>query len=106
VKAIRVHKKVVKELERLDFAMRRRLTELFALVAEGESIGMPLSRPMPVVEHGVHELRVKDRSGQYRVFYYTKRADAILFFHFFKKKTQETPLQEIETAKSRLKEML
>lgn len=39
-------------------------------------------------------------------FYYTKKADAILIFHFFKKKTQETPLQEIETAKSRLKEML
>ena len=61
---------------------------------------------MPVVNRGVHELRVKDGSGQYRVFYYTKKADAILVFHFFKKKTQETPSQEIETAKGRLKEML
>ena len=106
VKVVRMHKKVVKELEKLDFAMKRRLAELFALLAEGEGLGMPLSRPMPVVEHGVHELRVKDRSGQYRAFYYTKKADAILVFHFFKKKTQETPLQEIETAKGRLKEML
>lgn len=106
MKAIRVHKKVVNELEKLDFSLKRRLAELFAQLAEGASIGMPVSRPMPVVEHGVHELRVKDRSGQYRAFYFTKRADAILIFHFFKKKTQETPKQEIETAKNRLKEML
>jgi len=61
---------------------------------------------MPVVEHGVHELRVKDRTRQYRIFYFTKKADAILIFHFFKKKSQETPKQEIEAAKNRLKEML
>lgn len=106
MKAVRVHKKVSRELEKLDFSMRRRLTELFALLAAGENLGMPISRPMPVVEHGAHELRVKDRSGQYRVFYFTKTAEAILVFHFFKKKTQETPSQEIETAKGRLKEML
>jgi phage-related protein len=105
VKAIRIHKKVNKELERLDFPLRRQLAELFAFLAEGESLGMPVSRPMPTVEHGTHELRIKDRSGQYRVFYFTKKADAILIFHFFKKKTQETPAGEIETAKRRLKEM-
>ncbi len=86
--------------------MRRQLSEIFTLLADGESLGMPLSRPMPVIRHGVHELRVKDRSGQYRVFYYTKKNDTVLIFHFFKKKTQETPLQEIETAKRRLEELL
>ena len=103
---MRIHKKVGKELERLDFSMRRRLAELFGFLAEGGNLGMPVRRPMPIVEHGVHELRIKDRSGQYRIFYYTKLADAILVFHFFKKKTQETPSQEIKTAKNRLLEML
>jgi phage-related protein len=106
VKTIRIHKKVVKELEGLDFSLKRQLSELFAKLAAGENLGLPVSRPMPSVKHGVHELRVKDRSGQYRVFYYTKKADAILIFHFFKKKSQETPLQEIETGQSRLKELL
>ena len=106
MKAVRLHKKVSKEIEKLDFSIRRQLAELFGLLAEGENLGLPVSRPMPVIEHGVHELRVKDRSGQYRVFYYTKKADAILVFHFFKKKTQEMPAHEIETAKGRLKEML
>jgi phage-related protein len=73
VKSIRIHKKVSKELEKLDFSMKRRLAELFALLSEGEKLGMPVSRPMPIVAHGVHELRVKDHSGQYRVFYYKKR---------------------------------
>lgn len=106
MKAVRLHKKVVKDLEKVDLSIKRQLAELFALLADGQNLAMPVSRPMPTVEHGVHELRVKDRSGQYRVFYYTKKADAILIFHFFKKKTQATPLQEIETAKNRLKEML
>ncbi len=106
MKAVRIHKKVANEVEKLDFSLKRQLAELFAQLADGESLGMPVSRPMPVVEHGVHELRVKDRTGQYRIFYFTKKADTILIFHFFKKKTQETPKQEIETAKNRLKEML
>lgn len=51
--------------EKLDLSMRRQLAELFGLLAEGENLGMPVSRPMSAVGHGVHELRVKDRSGQY-----------------------------------------
>jgi phage-related protein len=105
VKAIRIHRKVVKEIEVLEISLRQKLAELLALLAEGENLGMPVSRPMPVVEHGVHELRKKEHTGQFRVFYFTKEANAILVFHLFKKKTQETPAQEIETGKKRLKEM-
>ena len=61
---------------------------------------------MPDVAHGVHELRVKDRTGAYRVFYYTKMGDAILVFHLFKKKTQTTPKREMGLALKRLKEMI
>lgn len=106
MKVVLLHKSVIREIEHLDFSIRRRLTELFAILAEGESVGMPLSRPMPSVENGAHELRIKDRSGNYRVFYYTKHQSAILVFHMFKKKTEKTPDREINTAKSRLKEML
>ena len=60
---------------------------------------------MPGIAIGVYELRIKDISGQYRVFYYTKMKNDILVFHFFKKKTQTTPKKEIETAKQRLKSM-
>lgn len=66
---------------------------------------MPLSRPMPSIAVGAEELRVKDRSGAYRVFYYTRLADSVLIFHAFVKKTQTTPPHEIALAQKRLKEM-
>jgi phage-related protein len=58
------------------------------------------------VASGVDELRVRDRSGVYRVFYYTKLSDSVLIFHAFAKKTQKTPPHEITLAQKRLKEML
>lgn len=72
----------------------------------GESLGLPVSRPMPVIANGAHELRIKDRSGQYRIFYFTKHKDAVPVFHFLKKKTETTPHHEIGIAQNRLKDML
>ncbi len=106
MKGLRVHRQVEKELGNLDLATRQRLTELFALLMAGESLGMPVSRPMPDIANGVHEIRIKDRHGQYRVFYYVKAQDAILVIHFLHKKTQSTPRHDIEIAQRRLKEML
>ncbi len=61
---------------------------------------------MSLVASSVGELCIRDRSGAYRVFYYTKLADSVLIFHAFVKKTQKTPPQEIALAQKRLKEML
>ena len=72
----------------------------------GSSLGLPISKPMPSIAQGAHEIRLKDRAGIYRVFYYTKIEDHVLIFHAFKKKTQKTPKKDLETAKRRLKEML
>jgi phage-related protein len=106
MKPIRIHKRVEKELEKTDVFTRTKIAEHLALVARGESIGLPASRPMPSVAHGAHELRVKSTAGQYRVFYFTELQDAVLLFHAFKKKTEQTPKIEIETGQRRLGEML
>ena len=66
---------------------------------------MPHSRPMPEVAPGVEELRVKDRSGQYRVFYLKKFSEGVLVLHAFMKKSRETPPLAIELAQRRLKGM-
>jgi phage-related protein len=86
--------------------VRMELGKAIFSLQKGESLSMPLSRPMSVVAAGVHELRVKDRSGIYRVFYFTKQPDRIFIFHAFTKKTQETPKNEIVTGRRRLREML
>ena len=72
----------------------------------GHKVGLPLSRPMPVVALGVHELRVRDVMGIYRAFYVLKTAQGVLVFHAFQKKTQKTPQREIDLGAKRLKEML
>ncbi len=106
MKALRFHNQVAKEIDGLDIFTKRKLAELFALLCEGQSLGMPVSRPMPDIANGVHELRIKSRNGQYRVFYFTKHSDAILIFHAFTKKTQTTPHRQMELAKTRLLELL
>jgi len=72
----------------------------------GLRIGMPLSRSMPSIAPGAAELRVKDRSGAYRVFYVSATAQGVLVFHAFTKKTAKTPDAEIRLAKKRLRELL
>ena len=55
---------------------------------------MSLSRNLSSIHKGLHELRFKDRTGAYRIFYFIKKADGIYFVHAFKKKTQELPQKE------------
>jgi phage-related protein len=86
--------------------VRRELGKAIFDLQKGEKLSMPLSRPMASVAAGVEELRVRDRSGAYLVFYYAKLAESVLIFHAFTKKRQKTPPDEITLAQKRLKEML
>lgn len=86
--------------------MRREFGKIIFDLQKGEKLSMPLSRPMSSVAAGVDELRVRDRHGAYRVFYYTKLIGSVLIFHALVKKTQKTPPHEIALAQKRLKEML
>ena len=79
---------------------------LLRRLQDGQLLAFPDSRPMPDIEAGAYELRVRDADGIYRVFYYLKSEKGILVFHAFTKKTQATPQNEIETARKRLWEML
>jgi phage-related protein len=67
---------------------------------------MPLSRPTPSVAPGIEELRIRDRAGIYRAFYYARSSRGVLVVHAFVKKTQATPQQDVELARKRLKELL
>jgi phage-related protein len=71
--------------------VRRELGKVIFDLQKGETVGMPVSRPMSSVGAGVSELRIRERSGIYRVFYYTQSPRGILVSHAFVKKTQTTP---------------
>src|SRR5438045_1740961 len=64
--------------------------QLLRRFQEGESIGMPLSRPMPSIGKRCHELRVRDGRHNWRIIYRLD-ADAILIAAVFPKTTRQTP---------------
>ncbi len=85
--------------------IRSDFLDAFNLLAEGKVLAMPTSRNLAGIHAGLHELRLKDRSGQVRVFYFIKKADGIYMLHAFKKKTQELPKKEVEIALKRIREV-
>ena len=58
-----------REMEALPVEIRGDLADALATLDAGLMLSMPLSRPMPSIGPGVHELRLRDRSGAYRVIY-------------------------------------
>ena len=61
---------------------------------------------MPSIGRGVHELRLKDRSGQYRIVYALVPRGTVHVLHAFKKTTQATPQCSMTVAQRRLKEVI
>jgi phage-related protein len=106
VKEARFHPKARAILKGFPADVRREFGKAIFDLQKGESLLMPLSRPMSSVAVGAEELRIKDRAGVYRAFYFAKVAGAILIFHAFVKKSSKTPPHEIDLARKRLREML
>jgi len=94
-----------RELLLLPAEARADLADALARLDAGLTLSMPLSRPMPTIGSGVHELHLKDRSGQYRVIYALIEREVIYVLHAFKKTTEATPQRNIQLAQRRLKEV-
>lgn len=60
-------------------------------------------RAMRSVGPGVFELRDQDERAWYRVIYLSRVRDVIHVLHCFEKRSRETPMKEINTARQRLK---
>ena len=86
--------------------VRQELGKAIYDLQKGEVLTMPLSRPMPSIEPGAAELRIRGRAGIYRAFYYSRSPRGILVFHAFVKKTRAAPIRELDLGKKRLKELL
>ena len=94
-----------KEIEALPEELRGDLADALARLDAGLMLSLPLSRPMPAIGRGVHELRLKNRSGAYRVVYALGTHGAVYVLHAFKKTTQATSARNLELAQRRLKEV-
>ena len=106
MKSITFHSKALTFIREQSPAVKREIGEALRAIQKGISIGLPLSRPMPTVASGVHELRVRSATTAVRVFYLLKLTDTIVVFHGFQKNTQKTPTHEIAIGQQRLQEVL
>jgi phage-related protein len=74
---------------------------LLRQLQEGNSVGMPQSRPMPSIGARCHELRVKDRDAEWRLIYRID-SEAIHIVTVFAKTTAKTPRPVIDVCRKRL----
>ena len=82
--------------------------EIFTLLRRlelGELLSMPHSRSMGTLAAGLYELRVRDKAGQVRVFYYTKVRNTIYLIHALRKKGRTIPDKDRKLILKRLREI-
>jgi phage-related protein len=94
-----------REIDALPPEVRGDLADALARLDQGLPLSMPLSKPMPSIGRGAHELRLKDRSGTYRVVYALVIQGIVHVLHAFKKTSRTTAARNIDVARRRLKEV-
>jgi phage-related protein len=95
-----------REIAALPDEIRGDLAHALARLDAGLTLAMPLSRPMPSIDPGVHEPRLKDRSGQCRVIYALVLRGRVHVLHAFKQTAHATPRRNLELAQKRLREVM
>ena len=76
---------------------------LLRRLQQGETVGMPQSRPLPSIGPRCHELRINDDQATWRIIYRID-SDAVIIVEVFSKKSRATPKAVIATCKKRLKD--
>lgn len=74
---------------------------LLRQLQEGETLGLPHSRPMPSIGTRCYELRIRDADKNWRIIYRIDD-DSILIVEVFNKTTRSTSKNVIEICKKRL----
>ena len=81
----------------LDFKIKSKFQYVFELIKQVEMVPKKFLAPMTGYE-GLFEIRVEYQSNIYRVFCCFDKGNLIVLFNGFQKKTQKTPMKEIEKA--------
>lgn len=100
-----VLKQAKKELQDAPKDIIQDVFALFEDLMAGKHLSMPISRPLPSIAKGLHELRLSGRAGEYRVFYVIRVGDAIYVLHATDKKSQKTDRRTIDLIKTRLRSL-
>jgi phage-related protein len=75
---------------------------LLRQLQRGERLGLPRSRPMPIIGPRCHELRIVDEDVAWRIIYRVD-SDAIVIGEVFAKKSGKTPRKVIAVCRQRFR---
>jgi phage-related protein len=75
---------------------------LLRSLQQGDNLGLPHSRPMPDIGPRCHELRVRDKGHNWRIFYHLA-VDAVVILEILSKTTKTTPDDVMANCQRRLK---
>ena len=90
-------------LATLPTKVRAKVWAAISYLAEvGNQAVAPMSKPLG---QGLFELRVSLGRHEVRVLYAFRPAQRVVLLHSFLKKTQATPARDLDTARSRLREL-
>jgi len=104
VKSITFLGSSVDDLRAFPEVARQRAGFQLYLVQSGKE--PPDWKPMTTIGPRCREIRVRDASGAYRVFYVATLGDTVYVLHCFQKKSQRTAQADIELGKERYKQMI
>lgn len=93
------------EVKTPPFSSKARLEAGFLLrkLQGGETLSMPISRPMPIIGSNCHELRINDEEKTWRIVYFIDD-EAIVILDIFDKTTNKIPKKVIEICQKRLRQ--
>ena len=84
-------------IQDLEEGIRAKALRSIGLLEEnGPDLGMPFSR---FLVRGIYELRIQESGNAVRVLYFFMKGRTAVLTHGFVKKTQTTPLREIDRAR-------
>jgi|SRR5262245_13080985 len=76
---------------------------LLRWLQQGKSLAMPQSRPLPSIGPGCHEMRIRDRAANWRIFYFVD-SDAIVLLEILNKSTRRIRADVIARCRRRLRD--
>ena len=96
--------RVEAEMEDQPPDIRARFDRIKTVIAEHGPLHVP-PKWIKHIDGQLWELRMKGKDGIARAIYVTATSQRLVILRVFTKKTQKTPLREIEIAKQRAKEV-
>ena len=63
-------------------------------------------KPMTTIGLCVEEIRIREESGAFRVFYIARLDEVVYVLHAFQKKSQQTPQKDIELGQKRYRDLM